>query len=540
MGVFRRAFLSEKQPQAASPSARLFFSHIRLTLGKGLWLLLCLLLTVCLFKFSYPSVSISLLAWLAFAPFIMGLLLLGSFWRSFWYGWATGICVYGALYYWVFVTCHNGGGMETGLSVAAWLGLSGLMALQFAIFGGSCYYLKNLQGFFPFVAACGWVALEWLHEILATYFIGFPWFSLAYSQWNALPFLQLAAIGGASSLSFVIAFTGISTGYGLMAQRVRQAVGQFLIAAAVLLSVFFYGKIYLKQVHESSLLRLSVAVMQPDIDQYKKWDEQFELEIWDTMDIMARQAALQKPVLLVWPENMTPGPAQEKPYLDWITHIGQQTDSWQIVGSTHAEKDKQYVSAVLFSPAGQEKGIYDKVHLVPFGEFIPLENIVRSLFSNIEVLGELGFFTAGVWEQPLLQLNQISLGSTICYESLFSHLWRQQTRAGAHLFLNLTNDAWFFDTDAPYQHLAAVVLRAVENRRTVLRAANTGISAVIAPTGEIVARAELNTRAVLVADMALPLGKRLSFYSQWGPWFAELCVLVFMTSMLSVLILSRE
>ncbi|MBO7238159.1 MAG: apolipoprotein N-acyltransferase [Elusimicrobiaceae bacterium] len=540
MSFFRGALCTEKQPLASTSPARLFFLRVVRVCGWGIWLLLCAAATVCLFKFSYPSSSFYLLAWLALAPFVMGLLFLRTFWRSVWYSWLTGTAVYAALYYWVFVTCHDGGGLGVGLSVAAWLGLSALMAVQFAIFGGSCYYLKNLQGFFPLVAACGWAALDWGHEIIATYLLGFPWFSSAYSQWNFPSVLQIASWGGAVSLSFAIAFVGISVGYGLLIPHLRRGVGHFICAAAVFLGIFYYGNSYLKHPQKPSLLRLSAAVMQPNIDQYKKWDLAFEAEIKDTLDLLAKQVADKQPMLLVWPESVTPGSVQEEPYRAWLEEIAQQTGAWQILGSNREDGARQYVSAFVISPQGNAAGVYDKTHLVPFGEYIPLEKQVRSVFKNIAVLGELGSFSAGAWEQELLHLDQIALGSTICYESVFSHLWKEQARAGARFFVNLTNDAWFFDTAAPHQHLAAAVLRAVESRRTVLRAANTGISAVIAPTGEILARAELNTRAVLLTDVPLPLGTELSFYNQWPNWFAWLCVVVYLTTLLSALIFSYE
>ena len=540
MGVLSRPFVWKNQPPADASAERPFFVRLLQAGGHGVFLLGCAAGTVWLFHRSYPSNSSAFLAWLALAPFTMGLLSLRRFWTTFWYSYLTGTAVYGALCFWIFITCHVGGEMNVYLSAAAWLGLSLLLALQFALFGVSCYFFKSLKGFFPLLAACSWVVLEWGHEWLASYFFGFPWFSLSYSQWNLLPVLQIAAWTGAAGISFAIVFAGVSIGYGLMMPRVLRGIVHFLLAAVVFLSVFEFGNMYLQKVPPQGLLHLKAAIMQPNIDQYKKWSPQFEQEIEETLYLMTTQAAAENPLLVVWPESVTPGPLQEKPYSQWLKDISQLTGAWQLVGSNREENNKQYVSAFLLSPEGKPAGTYDKIQLVPFGEFIPLENTVRSLFSDVKVLGELGVFSAGNWEQPLLTMEQISVGSTICYESVFPRLWREQARSGAHFFANLTNDAWFFNTAAPYQHLAAVVLRAVENRRTVLRAANTGISAVISPSGEILARAELNTRAILTADISLPLGKQISFYTRWGGWFEWLCLVLYFSSFLSVLIFSRE
>ena len=539
MGVWHRRILQERPAADQSARGSFFVQFIR-TFAKGIWLLLCGAATVYLFRISYPAVSFSPAAWLALAPFIMGLFCLKRFWPAFWYSWLTGTAVYASLCYWIFVTCRTGGELSLALSAAAWLGLSLVLAVQFAIFGISCYFLKSLNSLFPFFAACGWVVLEWGHEVLASYFLGFPWFSLAYSQWNFLPVLQIAAWTGAAGISFAVAFVGVSVGYGLMIPRVGRGIVHFLLAAVVFLLLFQFGDLYLKKASPKNLLRLKASLMQPNIDQYKKWSEEFEAEIETTIRLMAAQAAQERPLLIVWPESVTPGSVQQQPYADWMKEIAEQTQAWQLVGSNREEKGVQYVSAFLFSPQGKESGVYDKIHLVPFGEFIPLENTVRSLLPDVQVLGELGSFSPGKWDQPLLALNQLSIGSTICYESIFPGLWKDQARSGAHVFANLTNDAWFFDTDAPYQHLAAVILRAVENRRSILRAANTGISAVIAPSGEILARAELNTRAILTAEVSLPLGKELSFYSRYGNWLEWLCLVFYLSSFLSALICSRE
>lgn len=535
-----RDCISEAQAAEQTTAAKPFLARFIVAVGKFLWLLFCIAATVYLFKISYPKDSFPFSAWLALAPFTMGLLTLRRFSAVFWYSWISGTAVYAGLCYWIFVTCYIGGGLSVYLSTAAWLGLSALLAVQFLIFGISCYFLKSLKGFFPLFAACGWVVLEWSHEMLASYFLGFPWFSLAYSQWNLLPVLQTAAWCGAGGISFAVAFTGLSVGYGLMMPRVGRGIVHFLLAALAFLLLFEFGEEYLKRATPPGLLRLKTAVMQPNIDQYKKWSPEFEAEIENTIRLMAEQAATGNPLLVVWPESVTPGPLLEEPYSQWMIEVAQQTGAWQLLGSNREEQNAQYVSAFLLSPQGEPLGVYDKTYLVPFGEFIPLENTVRSLLPQVQVLGELGSFSAGKWDQPLLTLEQISIGSTICYESVFSHLWREQAHNGAHLFVNLTNDAWFFNTDAPYQHLAAAVLRAVENRRTVLRAANTGISAVISPTGEILARADLNTRAILTAEVALPLGKQISFYSRWGSWFGWLCLVLYLSSFLSALVVWRE
>ena len=177
---------------------------------------------------------------------------------------------------------------------------------------------------------------------------------------------------------------------------------------------------------------------------------------------------------------------------------------------------------------------------MPFGEYIPLENLIRSAFKNVEVLGELGAFTPGPREQKPLDVAGVSVGETICYESIFPQLWLSQNRQGAKFFVNITNDAWFFKTAAPYQHLAVNVLRAVETGRPVLRAANTGFSAYIDPFGRIEKQSGLFTQEILTASVPLAVGDRQNFYTQFGDWFAWLCAALFFTLLISTMVFAYE
>lgn len=540
MSPLRRPFLHEEKAEKEPSRFLAFLARAGKWVLRFVFLAVCACATAFLFKISYPKPSYSLLAWLALAPFALAAVRLKSFWGTFWYSWLTGVLVFAGLYHWIFITCLEGGGLSYALSAAAWLGLSALMAVQFAIFGGSCFYLKRLQWAFPVLAALGWAALEWAHVMLATYALGFPWFALGYSQWNLPQVIQVASFTGVTGVSFLVAFTGVSVGYAFATPHLKRGLGQLFLAAAVFVCAYAYGAAELRGQPPRSLLSLRAAVLQPNIDQYKKWSPEFEQEILDTVTKMGAELAGQNVMLAVWPESVTPGPVQEEPYLSLMTGMAQATGAWQAAGSNREAGGKQYVSVFLFSPDGREPAFYDKTHLVPFGEYIPFNDVVRRLLPNVSVLGELGSFSPGEREQPLLQAAQIPFGETVCYESVFPSLWRRQARDGAKFFINVTNDAWFFDTDAPYQHLAVSVLRAVETGRPVLRAANTGISAVISPSGQILARAELNTQAALVADVPLSPGPDLSFYAHWGDWFAWFCAAIYFTILISVMVFAYE
>ncbi len=514
--------------------------------GRHCFLWLCTLGSAWLVYASYPGVSRHELAWFALAPFIWAMTKTKGFWSSFLYGWLTGFFALAGIFYWIYYTCVHGGGLSQGLSVAAWLGLAGLLALQFALFGGSCYFLRKTGGFFPLLAACGWVALEWLHQTIAFYGLGFPWVMLGYSQWNAPEMLQLASFTGVYGISFLVAFVGASLGWAFAVRGVKDGVWYMLFAAVVFLGVYIYGHYTLPSQPLDSgkrhqpLLSLNAAVIQPNIDQYKKWSPQYEAEIIQTLSEMGYSLAGKDVMLTVWPESAVPGSLLEESYLTLFEDIASHTDSYQLIGSNVEQSGRQYVGAYLMPPDLDALQHYLKIKLVPFGEYIPWEKAVRAVFKDVAVLGELGSFTPGLRGQKPLDLSGVLMGVTICYESIYPQLWLSQNRQGAKFFVNITNDAWFFNTAAPYQHLAVNVLRAVETGRPVLRAANTGISAVIDPFGCIEKQSGLFTREILQAAVPLPIDGRKNFYTQWGDWFAWLCAAFYFTLLISTMVFSYE
>ena len=539
-----RQTIAEQDALLAQNRWSIFFKNSFSALGRYLFLLLCAGATAWLVYQSYPGVSRHALAWFALAPFIWGVTKTKGFWSSFLYGWLTAFLFHAGIFYWIYYTCLHGGGLSQGLSLAAWLGLSGLLAVQFALFGGSCYFLKKTGPFFPLLAACGFVTLEWLHQTVAFYGLGFPWVMLGYTQWNAPEMLQLAAFTGVYGVSFIVAFTGASLGWAFATQGVKDGVWHMAAAAVVFLAAYTYGHYTLPD--DSSkrpfkpLLSVSTALLQPNIDQYKKWSPQYEAEILQTLQAQGISLAGKGVRLMVWPESAVPGALTEEPYWTLFKEIAAQTNAYQFIGSNVEEDGKQYVGAYLLAPQAEELQSYRKTKLVPFGEYIPLEGLVRRVFKDVAVLGELGSFMPGARGQKPLDLGGVAVGETICYESIYPQLWLSQNRQGAKLFINVTNDAWFFETAAPFQHLAVNVLRAVETGRPVLRAANTGFSAVIDPFGRIEKQSRLFTQEILQASVPLPLNEQKNFYTQWGDWFAWLCAALYATLLISTVVFSYE
>ncbi len=539
MRAFRKKL--KDTSSASAPSVRARAAVFLKGLGKVLLLAFCAAGTAALVKLSYPRVSHYALAWVALAPFVAGVVRVKKFWTSFFYSWFTAVLLYGGVFWWIYRTCREGGGMGVALSAAAWLGLSALIGLQFAAFGAGCFFLKKLKALFPVLAACGFVALEWLHQTVAFHGLGFPWFMLGYSQWNFPQALQTASLAGVYGVSFAVAFTGICTGYALSGKAgFKGGVFQLILAGMMFGGVYAYGDYTLSRRAPKALLSLNAAVMQPNIDQYKKWSPEFEEEIFSTLEDMGARLKERNVMLAVWPESAVPGELTEEPYLDLFEKISADAGVFQVVGSNVTDGGKQFVGAYVVSPFDESLQQYRKVKLVPFGEYIPLESLVRSVAKDVEVLGQLGAFTPGNPDQSLPQASSVPFGLTVCYESIFPQLWLRQNRAGAKFFVNVTNDAWFFDSDAPYQHLAVNTLRAVETGRPVLRAANTGISAVIDRFGRVRESAALNTRALITDSVPLPVNDARNFYTQWGDWFAWLCAALYFTLLVSAIVFAYE
>ncbi len=514
--------------------------------SRLLFVTVCAVITAGLFYLSYPKNSFAFAAWFILAPFIWGVCHVRTMAGSFGYGWFTGLLSNAALLSWIYYTCLHGGDLSKPLSLAAWLGLSALLAIPFSILGGACHFLRKTGGFFPLLVACGWVALEWLHQTIAFYGIGFPWIMLGYTQWNVPDVLYIASFTGVYGLSFLLAFVGSSVGWYFAVPGLKKGLWHLGIATAVFCCVYGFGRHMQTRYahfakHPHALLSVQTAIMQPNIDQYKKWTAEYEDEIAQNLQNMGASLADQNVYLAVWPESAVPGALTEERYFDLFSRIGQTSGAYQLIGSNiSSATGTQYVGAYLLTPGADALSAYRKIKLVPFGEFIPFHVFLKHFIQNIEVMGALGSFTPGEMEQPLLEAGGIKLGTTICYESIFPQLWRSLNRQGAQLFVNITNDAWFFNTAAPYQHLAVNVLRAAENGLPVVRAANTGFSAYIDAFGHVKATSGLFTQEVLTQNVPLSVLGRTTFYGKWGDWFAWLCAILFFTIVISTIVFFYE
>ncbi len=368
-----------------------------------------------------------------------------------------------------------------------------------------------------------WVSLEFLQTYLIT---GFPWMLLGYGLHQAPVLLQLVDLTGIYGLSALIVLFTIGLSDVLHGRLRGEWRWQPLLAGLLsLLAVLSYGWFRLPEVRRqmAQAPTLAVAVVQGNIEQGRKWDPAYQQETIAIYRQLTLEVKNLNPQLVVWPETAAPFFfLRDQNLSPLVTAVAQEAGSYLLFGSPAYESGSQgeafYNRAYLLAQDGTIIGYYDKAHLVPYGEYVPLRRFFPFIGKMVPMVGDFVEGPVGL----VLNLPEANLGTLICFESIFPYLSRAMVANGADVLINITNDAWFGRTSAPYQHLAMSVTRAVENRVSLARAANTGISALALPDGSITWQSELYVEAG--QSGSLPLLSGGSFYTRYGDLFAWLCV----------------
>jgi apolipoprotein N-acyltransferase len=468
-------------------------------------------LSAFLFILTFPNFNCAETAWIALVPLIIAIRQKTPR-QAFFYGWISGTVAYAGILYWLLPT-FRAAQLSLGLGLGALLALSAYMGLFWGVWTWWMSYLRRVDVNFTLIlGAAAWVILEYVRTFL---FSGFPWALFADSQVYRLPVIQIASITGVYGVSFLLVWGNLAVAEAFNGSR--RALASFGIA---LLCTLSFGWVTLKYPKRTGLPELKIALLQGNIDQYKKWSEVYVAEIKQTYETLVQRSKSSGAQLIVWPETSVPGYlTQDPPLRLWLTSVILKSGTAHIVGAPYMQGDNAYNAAFSLSSLGLIQGVYGKHHLVPFGETVPFQTILGRWIS---VLNALGGFTAGR-ESPVLTAAGVPIGVNICYEAIFPNLVRQSVKHGAQIIVNLTNDGWYMKTAAPYQHLAPNVFRAVENRRWLARADNTGISALIDPFGHIVLQTPIYQARVLIGTAELR--SDLTFYSRYGDFFAWLCLL---------------
>jgi len=467
---------------------------------------------------AFPRPNLFPLAWIALVP-----LLLVMRRRPFAAGFTAGAAFFAAVLYWLNIVMTTYGGLPLVLSLLAYLFLLTYLAVYFGLATWiSCRLETVLKLPYLLTLPPLWVALEYLRGWL---FTGFPWAIIGYSQQNFSLAIQSSDVTGVYGVSLMLVVVNCAIAGVIVAPRSRLAwLG---IAATLLISIshFGYGFWRESQPLDQRAEQLRVALIQGNIDQTQKWVPENRQSSIDRYLSLSMQALPSQPDLIIWPEAATPFFLQDQSELaKQVKQLPKQLNASLLVGSPayqqlSSDEYQYYNSAYLFSATGENLGRSDKIHLVPFGEYVPLEKILS--FIDKLVVG-VGNFSPG--EVRPLPLNGHDLGVLICYEAIFPQLAREYVRQGSSLLVNLTNDAWFGHSSAPYQLLAMTRFRAIENRIWIARAANTGISALISPAGNVTLAGPIFEPLQLSGVVGL--GAEVTFYTRFGDVFAYICLLL--------------
>ena len=489
------------------------------------------------------------LAFIALVPFYYALD--GATRRdSFRYGWAFGFVFFVATLYWVIHSMYFYGGIPFFLGFILMLLLCAGLGLYFALYGYFYSYGAGLTAQKKIVLASTlWVTME---IIRAHFLTGFTWVTLGYSQKPFLYFIQIADITGVYGISFAIVMVNMTICNFILNDRLNLSDGKAIAvknampAISIILFIIMYGGVRVGSVNKdmAGWKKVNMAVLQGNIDQAVKWDPAFKESTVDIYTRLTAKAAKEGAEVVVWPEAATPFLFEltDDTKLQSKVHKAAIDNGVNIIlGSPHArlgdDSNPEYLnSAFLLDPYGVVTHRYDKMHLVPLGEYVPFRlNEVFPFIQKLTVgVGDFGEGEDAVTLDFNLNKNKSytpygpsygKAGVAICYEIIFPEISREAMKNGANILVTITNDAWFGRLGAPYQHFDMAVFRAVENRSYLARSANTGISGFVDPVGRVLAETDLFTEERVTMPVGIKEGS-LTFYTLYGDIFAYLCIIL--------------
>lgn len=497
------------------------------------------IISALLLAFSFPRYDLEVLAWISLIP-LLYIIKWNNHKSALLWCWFSGVLFYLITINWLTVTMHNYGGMPSWMSFLTLLFLSLYLGLYTGLFGLILsLFIRNRKGLIIFIAPSLWVTLEYIRAHVLT---GFPWASLGYSQYKFLTLIQISDLTGYLGVSFLV--VGVNILLFEILQLRKHGSSRLslpnIISILAFLTLLGLSLLYgYRKLYDTSYLdrekEIKISVLQGNIPQGIKWDPSFKETTINIYEGLTKEANKNYPDIIIWPEASTPFFFQDKSfYQQKILDLVRDENVHILLGSpSYVLQDgdtKLYNSAYLLDPSGKILYRYDKIHLVPFGEYVPLSNIL--FFIEKMVVG-LGDFIPGK-EFTIMEIPEGRFGVVICYEVIFPELVRKFVKNGAEFMVTITNDAWFEKTSAPYQHFSMVVFRSIENRVYFARSANTGISGFISPTGEIIARSPIFVKDSITYTVFPSTIK--TFYTLYGDVFAYICISITIISIVVAVI----
>ena len=529
-------------------------------------------LSALLLFLSFPTLNLFPCAWVAMVPFFIALTRTTGWKSAFWIGYLTGFLFLAGLLFAILLLYPYANIFAT---MVGYLLLVGYTALYFAVFAVLMRFVPSRSSIlFSIAAACIWTALEWIRSWLMT---GFPWGSIGYSQWNNLLGIQIASLVGVHGISFVIVLFNVSIAI-LLCNRHQWRQEVRVVVLPLILTLFCFGYGIFQFQNAKSLDKgtnaetLKVALIPGNIPQLQKWDLRQFPQILQRYIRLTHKASSETPDLIVWPETAIRSEALTGKWPTYYRRFSQmlrgtgipmligtansgRTDEAIGMFSEHTKKSKEIYNRVLsISPDGKIQGDYAKMHLVPFGEYVPLVDLLPDFIPNFiqfepfasgKTVNLLPVFDVKDKTEPSsnglgppyqeavfdvkdkIPPERIEIGASICFESVFPNEFRIPVKMGASVMGIFTNDAWFKGTAFPELHLSMAPFRAIENRITVFRCANGGFTCVVDPFGRTTTPLITPDTAQEILIASVPLlsstGHKQTLYTRYGDWFPMLC-----------------
>ena len=484
--------------------------------------LFLIILSAVLLILAYPGFNFEFLAWIALIPLFFSLEEKSPK-EKFVTGYIFGIIFFSGILYWLL-----------NITVPGTIVLILILSIFPGIF---CFFYRVNNALFSSIfISSAWVLSEYFR---AHFLTGFPWALLGHSQSFNPSVIQIADITGAYGVSFLVVLANF--GIYLTLKRHPKRFYTLFFILILFVSVVGYGQTRIRGAYP--VQELKISVIQGNISQELKWHPNYRNYIVDKYSKLTKETFPQKPTLIIWPETSVPG------YLDGeidlekkVTELAREANAYILAGTLREENGHYYNSATLVSNEGKLLESYDKMHLVPFGEFIPLEKKFPWFRKFIDK--PMGDFDRGesptvfkfrikksiTSENKIQKITEFFKFSTlICFEDIFPDISRNSVKRGARFLVNITNDAWFGKTSAPFQHMQGSIFRAIENRVPVIRAANTGISCVIDHRGKILNIVKKGNKEIFVdghitATISAIFSK--SIYTRYGDVFSWICIII--------------
>ncbi|MBI4823355.1 MAG: apolipoprotein N-acyltransferase [Nitrospirae bacterium] len=459
--------------------------------------------------FAFPKFDLYAVSWFCLSPFLLSLNRMSNK-EAFRAGIFFGIPYFFGTEYWIYHSINHYGGIPFIPSLALVLLLSLYQSLYTGIFG-LLFSLKIKNTRLPamLLAPLMWVSLEFVRSYALT---GFPWSSIGYSQYKLIPLIQFVDITGIYGVSFLLmAVNGAIADIFILKERkdkmplfsTMPTIAGYGALISITLMAVLYGYLRLNELPTGVTFRASI--IQGNIPQELKWSPEYQRDVIETYKDMTLSANSLSPSLIVWPESAVPFYFMNDPTLtEELIEFQRSLDTYLLFGAITIKAVSKDAppelsnSAILLNRLSEVGYVYDKIHLVPFGEYVPLR---RMLFFVDKLVAGIGDYTRGdryiKAEAPFGRF-----GTLICYEIIFPGLVRKFYTKDGDFIVTITNDAWFGDTGGPYQHWSMAVFRAIENRKPLIRAANTGISGFIDSNGRILKMTPIFERRILTPSGA--------------------------------------